>query len=576
MKRIIKTFLSGAMMLASLVFVSCETGGTTVISNDLSVSCNFTEINNMGLTSSGVKPQIEVNSEVYWQLNIIEGAEWLSTDIVGGSGSTTIALVVTEHTGEEARTAKICFETLNGEPQYIDIVQNGLNEQVLFWGCTVGDKDANGVAVNDYRGWGYLGINARDSRITGDNASISNATPSNNYDAASGGNYVVLEGNDSHLLVENIPTDGRTEFAISFGAKLNEDAVVSEKLQCLISVDGEIWSEIPYSSAKSEEWSLVSFNFGFVKQCTDFMIKFQSASETPIFLDDISVYKYDYVSDTRVALTIKLNYVEIPAGTFTMGSPSTEKNRYADEVEHQVTISKPFLMTDFPITNKEFTSFLNAVGVGSDGMYDTEEFGRVSMLSDNDHQWTIKWDKGSASWALKNDDYGAYPVCYVSWYGANEFAKWVGGALPTEAQWEYACRAGTTTPVGIGNGQELNSTNCNVNYKYSYDGNNKGQYNEGVTSLYRTTPKGGILGDWLPNAWGLYDMHGNVWEWCSDWYAEYSTESATDPTGPSTGTTKVVRGGSFSNGAAKARSATREKYEPTYTWIIGFRVVKEL
>jgi formylglycine-generating enzyme required for sulfatase activity len=164
--------------------------------------------------------------------------------------------------------------------------------------------------------------------------------------------------------------------------------------------------------------------------------------------------------------------------------------------------------------------------------------------------------------------YEYYPVTDVTWYGATEFATYVGGKLPTEAQWEYACRAGTTTPFSTGNFL----TNLQANYNWEIP------YNGGTNTVTTNQDKSVYGGTYEPNAFGVSDMHGNVSEWCSDWfhdsYGSFPTLAQINPTGPTTGEVRIYRGGSLADSADQLRSACRSAYYPSgYAYFIGFRVV---
>ena len=154
-----------------------------------------------------------------------------------------------------------------------------------------------------------------------------------------------------------------------------------------------------------------------------------------------------------------------------------------------------------------------------------------------------------------------HPVVNVSWWEAYLYARWVGGALPTEAQWEYACRAGTSTPFSFG--ETITPKQANYNGSFPYAGGDKGEYRQATVAV----------GSLLPNEWGLREMHGNVWEWCHDWYGDYEAGPTPDPSGPETGTGRVLRGGSWLGHADSARSAQRFHDGPGFRHVnVGFRV----
>ena len=219
---------------------------------------------------------------------------------------------------------------------------------------------------------------------------------------------------------------------------------------------------------------------------------------------------------------IKLEMVLIPAGKFKMGSPASEKDRDDDETQHEVTLTKPFYMGKYEVTQEQWES----------------------VMGNNPSSRT----KGAK-----------LPVTDVSWEECQEFikklnAKTKGGyRLPTEAEFEYSCRAGTSTAYSVG------------------DSLTKSDANNGEGSA------GSIkeVGSYKPNAFGLYDLHGNVVEWCEDWYGDYPVGAVTDPKGPATGEKRVLRGGSFYNYASRARSSIRGDFSPSNRLnFLGFRLAR--
>jgi len=228
---------------------------------------------------------------------------------------------------------------------------------------------------------------------------------------------------------------------------------------------------------------------------------------------------------------VELRLCYIPPGQFTMGSPAEEAERYEDEDQVKVTISRGFWMAKYECTQGQWQGLMGSKPSGVPG--------------------------------------SELPVATVSWEDAQRFitelnakaelpAGWVW-ALPTEAQWEYACRAGTTTPFHFGGTLNGKEANCAGNYPYGTA--SKGPY------LAKTVK----VGSYAPNGWGLWDMHGNVWEWCADWYGD-KLLGGTDPTGPGTGSNRVSRGGSWRSIAHFCRAACRERYAATFQFDgLGFR-----
>ena len=264
---------------------------------------------------------------------------------------------------------------------------------------------------------------------------------------------------------------------------------------------------------------------------------------------------------------INLEMVLIPAGTFMMGRPiSAETGRNNDETQHQVTISKPFYLGKYPITLAQWQRFVKTTPYKSEAetsgggyFWNGSEFNL-----DPNRNWKNPGFKQEAN----------HPVVCVSWNDVQHFHDWLNSfglkdasifQSPSEAQWEYACRAGTTTPYHFGN--QLNGTQANCDGNYPYGTDRKGPF------LEKTTP----VGKYPANAWGLHDMHGNVNEWCADWYGDYPTGSVTDPNGPPTGSFRVFRGGGWINVAVGCRSALRRRDVPSLrSNYLGFRVALSL
>ena len=244
-----------------------------------------------------------------------------------------------------------------------------------------------------------------------------------------------------------------------------------------------------------------------------------------------------YEPFTTYTNSLGQTFVLIPAGTFIMGSPLDEPARVNSEIQHQVTLTQPFYMQTTEVTQAQWETVM-----GSNPSY--------------------------------FDGCPTCPVEYVSWNDVQEFitkmnTRWEGTySLPTEAQWEYAARAGSTTAFANGGITEPEDSSIYMcNYDPNLDAIGWYCYNSGG----ETHPAAGKS----PNAWGLYDMSGNTWEWCQDWYGSYPSSAVSDPTGPSSGSNRVYRSGTWGHSAIYCRSASRGGY-PTdiRSKFFGFRLLR--
>ncbi|MEI6758195.1 MAG: formylglycine-generating enzyme family protein [Chlorobium sp.] len=273
---------------------------------------------------------------------------------------------------------------------------------------------------------------------------------------------------------------------------------------------------------------------------------------------------------TRRARKVPPDFIRILAGEFPMGSPENEPERDGnDEAQHQVKVSE-FYLCKHAVTLAEFKKFIDESGYQTDA-----EKANSSRIWDG-KEWKdkegINWRHGVSGNERMLDEYN-HPVLHVSWNDAVAYCGWLSKKsgkkfrLPTEAEWEYACRAGTTTPFNTG--ENLTTDQANYDGNYPYNNNTKGQFRE------NTVPVDSLV----PNAWGLCNMHGNVYEWCSDWYGQnYYDECKAkgiveNPAGPETGSRRVLRGGSWYNFARRCRSAYRNRDTPAYRFnYSGFRL----
>jgi formylglycine-generating enzyme required for sulfatase activity len=256
--------------------------------------------------------------------------------------------------------------------------------------------------------------------------------------------------------------------------------------------------------------------------------------------------------------TTKIVLRRIPAGMFIMGSPANELGRSTNETQHQVTLNRGFYMGVFEVTQKQWERMM-----GTWPSYYSNASCRDSRPVEQVSYNMIRGSTIGAGWPSNGS------VDADSFMGRLQARTGAAFDLPTESQWEYACRAGTT--AALNSSKNLVSANECPNMsevgRYLYNGGS------GYTQTGDTSVATAQVGSYLSNAWGLHDMHGNVWEWCLDWYGIYPG-SVMDPMGPSSGTKRLYRGGSWFRGASYGRAAFRSFSEPpaSISYGIGFRV----
>jgi formylglycine-generating enzyme required for sulfatase activity len=293
-----------------------------------------------------------------------------------------------------------------------------------------------------------------------------------------------------------------------------------------------------------------------------------SALSILLLLSSIGIFIFSKPKVSTIELTDNTEYldmIKVESGTFLMGSPIDEPGRNSGEIQHRVTLNS-FFLAAHEVTQAEYESIMGKNPSSNKGSnlpvtgvswYDVIEFcnalsnrydlapayqidkkitdpNNSSKIENDKERWIVNWDKKSN-----------------------------GFRLPTEAEWEYACRAGFETPFNTGNNITTEQAN--------YDGSKP--YNNNPSG----TTKGVIVPvkSFTPNRWGFFDMHGNVYEWCWDWYGNYSTVSLNNPSGLPAGEKRIMRGGSYSSSANGVRSAYRFYCFATDKYLnVGFRVAR--
>jgi formylglycine-generating enzyme len=300
------------------------------------------------------------------------------------------------------------------------------------------------------------------------------------------------------------------------------------------------------------------------------------------------------VDTDQITNTIGMKLTRIPAGEFMMGSRESAEDTVAffnktygahyvlvgfvkdEHPQHRVRITKPFYLGTYHVTRGQFRRFVNDTGYKTDA--ETGE--RQGAFAWNPEKKHIEFVR-DCTWRNPGfEQTEEHPVVNVSWNDGVAFCKWLSRKegkpyrLPTEAEWEYACRAGTTTRYYSGDDPETLAKVANV-----WDAAAKAKFPDARIAIKAsdgyvfTAP----VGSFRPNAFGLYDMHGNVYQWCSDWSGKgyYTASPVDDPKGPNKGDLRVYRGGSWFGGPNEARSAVRSASSSDAACACnGFRVVR--
>lgn len=261
-----------------------------------------------------------------------------------------------------------------------------------------------------------------------------------------------------------------------------------------------------------------------------------------------SVQDYNYF-DTSMVL--------IPSGNFIMGSPNTKKNRGKDELQHKVSISYSFYIGKYEVTQKEYQKLMGQ---------NLSAFRKPKFPVENVSWWdAIKYCNKLSK--IENQ-----PLAYNDSTGelidsngniTDDITLVSGYRLPTEAEWEYAARAGSTSAYYTG--YKITKNEASFGERTFFKRNKK----------LIAKPKTVNGNKFSPNAWGVYNIYGNVWEWCNDWYNSYKSEAQINPVGDNSGTVKILRGGAWNSRAKECRSAKREKSTQNFRCVaVGFRICK--
>ncbi len=462
--------------------------------------------------ASATTGSFSVNSNASWSAS--SNANWLTVTNGSGSGNGTVSYRVSENSSSNSRSGSITVSSGDLSSTF-SISQSGASPSLSI-SPTSRSVDASATT-------GSISVTSNVSWSTSSNASWLTVT-----DGSSGSG----NGTVSYRVSENSSSNSRSGSITILGSGLSRTFSITQAGAT--------------ASSSSSTYLVIDLSGG--PDATNYPVRY--TNDAP-----------DLSSDT--CRTTELWLRRIPAGTFMMGSPEDELgNGMADTydmAEHLVTISHDFYIGVFEVTQKQWTLIM-----GDNPSRYTGDTRPVDSVSYNMMRGS-GIDAG-AGWPVHGHEVNA-----DSFMGKLQSKTGLCMDLPTDAQWEYACRAGSTT--ALNSGKNLTRTDSCPNMaevgRYSNNCNDgKGGYSQHTK-----------VGSYLPNAWGLYDMHGNVWERCLDWFSNsYVTPIDCDPTGPNTGSKRINRGGGWNHIACYCRSANRGIDEPSYNSVssrlydAGFRI----
>jgi formylglycine-generating enzyme required for sulfatase activity len=319
------------------------------------------------------------------------------------------------------------------------------------------------------------------------------------------------------------------------------------------------YPSITTAQVLESETSLLDFSLNLSNLSSDSLYYFRAFAQTA----DTVIYGTTY---SFYPMDVEHDLVYVEGGSFIMGAtPAQLEWANANEKPAHTVQLDDYYLGKYEITNAEFARFLNSrnLGVGATSMTSSGVSAKMAFANPKG----LVFDADLSKWTYP-EGYGAKPVVYVTWYGASEYCRWAGGHLPTEAQWEYAARGGALRSDAVYSGSN------DVDLVGWYRGNNNSSILELPTH---------VGGEKAANELGLYDMSGNVWEWCQDWYADYSSVSQENPSGPTDAAAeeldlihKVRKGGGWADTqVSNLRVSVRAGNLPSGdAGSIGFRLAK--